>query len=81
MLNSFHPPQGGAQVTVAENGQEALDLALMAQHDNRPFDVVLMDMQMPIMDGYQATRSLRNAGYTKSIIALTAQAMLGDHQR
>ena len=80
-LIAFILRKAGAQVTVAENGQEALDLALAAQQENRPFDVVLMDMQMPIMDGYQATISLRNAGYTKSIVALTAQAMLGDYKR
>ncbi len=80
-LIAFILRKAGAEVALAENGQEALDLALEAQQENRPFDVVLMDMQMPIMDGYQATRNLRNAGYTKSIVALTAQAMLGDYKR
>jgi signal transduction histidine kinase/predicted hydrocarbon binding protein/ActR/RegA family two-component response regulator len=80
-LIAFVLRKAGAEVTVAENGQEAMDLALEAQQNNRPFDVVLMDMQMPIMDGYQATRSLRNAGYTKPIVALTAQAMLGDQKK
>ena len=80
-LIAFILRKAGADVTLAENGQEALNLALKAQQENRPFDIVLMDMQMPIMDGYQATKSLRNAGYTKSIVALTAQAMLGDYKR
>jgi signal transduction histidine kinase/ActR/RegA family two-component response regulator len=80
-LISFILHKAGAEVTLVENGKAALHLALKAQQDNHPFDVILMDMQMPIMDGYQATRSLRNAGYTKPIVALTAQAMLGDFKR
>jgi len=58
-----------------------VNLVLAAEQSDSPFDVVFMDMQMPIMDGYEATRSLRNAGYKKPIIALTAQAMLEDCQK
>jgi signal transduction histidine kinase/CheY-like chemotaxis protein/predicted hydrocarbon binding protein len=80
-LITFILRKAGARVTVAENGQEALNLALESQRENNPFNIVLMDMQMPVMDGYQAARSLRKAGYTKPIVALTAQAMLGDYKR
>ncbi len=68
--------RGGAVVSLAENGKEACDMVL--QHGN--FDVVLMDMQMPVLDGYGATRKLREAGITIPIFALTAHAMTGDKQ-
>jgi signal transduction histidine kinase len=73
--------KAGAEVTVVENGQVALESALDAQAENRSFDVILMDMQMPVMDGYQATGLLRQRGYAGQIIALTAHAMLQDRQK
>ena len=68
--------RGGASLTLASNGQEACDLVL-----NQPFDVILLDMQMPIMDGYEAARKLRLAGITTPIVALTANAMKGDREK
>ncbi|MBN1910007.1 MAG: response regulator [Pirellulales bacterium] len=70
--------KAGAEVAVAENGQIACEMALAAKHEGEPFDVILMDIQMPVMDGYDATRHLRRNGYTGSIVALTANAMAGD---
>jgi PAS domain S-box-containing protein len=67
--------KAGAEVTVAENGQVGLTCALASRDRAEPFDVILMDMQMPIMDGYEATRRLREQGWTGPIIALTAHAM------
>ena len=65
--------RAGAKVTMAENGQLGAELAMKGS-----FDVILMDMQMPVMDGYTATTVLRQHGLTVPIIALTAHAMKGD---
>ena len=80
-LISFLLRKAGADVTVADNGQIALDLALVARDEGRPFDVILMDMQMPVLDGYESTDQLRQAGYTGPIIALTAHAMSSDRAK
>ena len=80
-LISFVLKKTGADVIVRENGKLALDTALAARDERNPFDVILMDMQMPVMDGYDATAKLRQAGYTGPIIALTAHAMSTDRNR
>ena len=80
-LISYLLRKAGAEVVVAENGQLALDLCLTAQQAGKCFDLVLMDMQMPVMDGYQATQKLRRANFTTPIIALTAHAMSEDRQK
>lgn len=64
-----------AEVTVANNGREAVELGSQG-----PFDVILMDVQMPFMDGFEATRALRGKGIKTPIIALTAHALKGDAQ-
>ncbi len=80
-LIAFLLKKAGAEVTVAENGQIAHDLTLAARDEGTPFDVILMDMHMPVMDGYDATGKLREAGYTGPIIALTAHAMKTDRDK
>ncbi|EPE2651002.1 response regulator [Vibrio fluvialis] len=66
----------GYNVTIANNGQHALELI----EKNRSFDLIFMDISMPIMDGIQATRILRSQRLTTPIIALTAHSMNSDHQ-
>ena len=66
----------GVEVTIAEDGKEAVDKAL-----NQQFDIIFMDIQMPNMDGYQATKLLRRKGLKTPIIALTAYAMPEDCER
>ncbi len=68
--------RAGCVILEAENGQEAIDTVLAQR-----VDMVLMDMQMPILDGYQATSKLRHLGFKKPILALTANAMQGDKQK
>jgi len=68
--------KAGIDMTTAEDGQLGVERAL--QED---FDLILMDMQMPIMDGYAATSRLRQEGLTIPIIALTAHAMKGDEAK
>ena len=70
----------GYTVLIAENGHEVLDVL-----DRESVDIVLMDVQMPLMDGLEATRAIRaqeaNTGGRLRIIALTAHAMKGDRER
>jgi PAS domain S-box-containing protein len=67
--------KAGAEIIAVDNGKAALDEALRAWRQENPFDLILMDMQMPIMDGCAAVRHLRAMGYSNPIIALTAHAM------
>ena len=76
-----HLSRAGMKVIVANNGLEAVDLAVAAQKQSSAPDVILMDMQMPIMDGYEATLKLRELGWRGAIVAITAHAMTGDRER
>lgn len=71
----------GGLVDEAEDGKRAIEAIERASIEGDPFDLIVMDMQMPVMDGYEATRRLRQSGFDRPIIALTAHAMRGDRQR
>lgn len=77
-LIRFYLAKAGAEVEIAENGRVAVDV--IASGGNR-FDLIVMDMQMPELDGYGATRELRRMRCATPIVALTAHAMDGDRQR
>ena len=64
----------GAEITFAKNGQEAID-----KTRNKTYDLILMDIQMPVMGGIEATKILRQSDYTNPIVALTANAMKSDY--
>ena len=66
----------GVDVTIAEDGDDAVKEVLA-----QDFDLILMDMQMPRMNGYETTAALRKEGITTPIIALTANAMKGDDKK
>jgi len=67
--------RAGADVVAVEHGEAAVNM-LSAGADSKPrFDAILMDMQMPVLDGYAATRQLRLSGVTTPIVALTARAL------
>ncbi|ELP30649.1 sensory transduction histidine kinase [Rhodopirellula baltica SWK14] len=73
--------KAGAKVDTAEDGQQGVDAAIQARDSGHPYDLIVMDMQMPVVDGLQATALLRSAGIDWPIIALTADAMKGDRDR
>ena len=81
VLIGYYLRELGLEVVAVENGRLARDRALESEKKLEPFNLVLMDMQMPEMDGYEATRQLRAAHYRRPIVALTAHAMGGDREK
>jgi CheY-like chemotaxis protein len=71
--------KAGYRVTVAQNGREAVDMMTAVP---APYDIVFMDIQMPLLNGLDATRLLREQGHRDlPIVAMTAQAMKGDREK
>jgi signal transduction histidine kinase/ActR/RegA family two-component response regulator len=73
--------RAGHAVELVDDGQKAFDAVLRARDAGSPFDLVLMDMQMPVMDGYRAVELLRQQGIRVPIVACTAHAMSEDRER
>ena len=74
-LIALHMRKSGIEVTIVDDGKQAVEAAL-----EKDFDLILMDMQMPVLDGLNAMRQLRQAGYAKPIVALTANTSQSDKE-
>lgn len=72
--------QTGAKSVTVDNGRECVEQALVAWSENKPFDVILLDIQMPEMDGLEAARALRGQGYSRPIVAMSARSTNSDEQ-
>nr|WP_086940098.1 PAS domain-containing sensor histidine kinase [Thaumasiovibrio occultus] len=77
MIAKLMLEKAGHSVDIADNGQIAVDMALQ---EKTMYDIILMDVSMPVMDGFEATRILRAAGLSTPIIATTANVMEADRQ-
>lgn len=71
----------GACIETADDGRAGVDAALAAEQTSEPFDTILLDIQMPEMDGYAAVKELRQRGFAKPIIAVTANSASGDREK
>lgn len=80
-LSNAFLSKAGASVSEAEDGEVAIKMVERAMEMSEVYDLILLDMQMPRLDGYQTAQALRRLGYTGPIIALTADAMQGDMSR
>ncbi len=79
-LVAFFLTNEGAEVEVAPNGQVALDKVREGEALGRSYDLILLDMQMPVMDGYEAAKALREMGFAQPVLALTAHARAEDRE-
>src|SRR5690606_22320625 len=81
LLAEHFVTEAGGRVVTTCDGWEAIDAVRDAENAGDPFGIVLMDMQMPNLDGRETPRKLRRSGYRKPIIAITADAMQGDREK
>jgi two-component system CheB/CheR fusion protein len=79
-VGKFFLEKCGATVSIAENGLQAVQLVKQASEEESPFALILMDMQMPVMNGKEAIKRIREMGFDSPIIALTADAMDGERE-
>jgi len=77
-LISHRLSQLGLKVTAAADGESFMEHALESEVEGKPFDLVLLDINLPKLNGVEATRLLRKAGYDRPIIAITAGPTLQD---
>jgi len=80
-LIQHHLRKSGAEVHPVEHGRAAVHAALQAERAGKPFHLIVLDIQMPELDGYGAARALRDEGLNTPILALTADAMTGTRER
>ena len=80
-LIEFMLDDAGAEVSSSCNGAIGVTEVLRARADGEPYDVIIMDMMMPVMDGYAAATALRQGGVTQPIVALTAHSMSDDREK
>ena len=71
----------GIDIDVAENGRIGHEKALASEAEGKPYDLIFMDIRMPVMGGHEATQLLRGDGWEGPIVALTAHAMAGDQEK
>lgn len=81
LLARHYVEAAGGEVVPAHNGEEALQCEEQCRREGRPVDLVLLDMEMPVMDGYATAERLRARGFQRPVIALTARALPGDRDK
>ena len=80
-LVKYYVEAAGGEVIPAHNGEEALQGEEQCRQEGRPVDLVLLDMDMPVMDGYSTAEHLRARGFQRPVIALTARALTEDRDK
>ncbi len=71
----------GVNVAVVERGEDAIELVKSSRETDRAFDLILMDIRLPTIDGYETTRQIREAGFQGPIVATTARAMADEIEK